>query len=90
MILEQANDTKHTPIKGGDKVYILPLIVPNNCFNQNVVCFINPAFITDYGIDKYVDYDTMFEKNFKKNIELITEPIGWSLNAYQGVLDDWE
>jgi hypothetical protein len=89
-VLDKANDTTYNRIKGGDKVYILPLIIPNPFFNQNVICFTNPNFIKDYNISKYIDYDTMFEKNFKKNISLIAEPIGWSLNKFCGILDDWE
>lgn len=90
MVLDASNDNTYTRIKAGDKVYILPLTVPNPFYNQNVICFTNPNFINDYKVRQYIDYDTMLVKNFKKNIELITEPIGWSLNPYQGILDDFE
>jgi molybdopterin converting factor small subunit len=90
MLLDKEGDTQNTRIRAGDKVYILPLKIPNPAFNQNVICFINPKVIEEHGLMKYVDYDIMFEKNFKKNIQLITEPIGWNLDPYQGVLDEWE
>jgi molybdopterin converting factor small subunit len=83
-------EMKHTKIKGGDKVYILPLLTPNPCFNSNVICYIDPKMIDELNIGNYIDYNTMFIKNYKANIELITERIGWSLNAFQGLIDEWE
>lgn len=90
MLLDKHEDTTYTRIKPGDKVYILPLVVPNPFFNQNVICFTNPNSLVDYGISKYANYDVMFDKNFKKNVSLITEPIGWSLDKFIGMLDEWE
>jgi DNA polymerase elongation subunit (family B) len=77
-------------IRAGDKVYYAMLNTPNKeAFNQNVIAYINPKFMTDSNMLKNIDYQTMFDKNFLKNITLITEPIGWSLNKYQGLSDEW-
>jgi DNA polymerase elongation subunit (family B) len=71
-----------------DKVYYAYLVLPNPT-NQNAISFINPDFMYKSGLIKYVDYNTLFEKNFTKNILLITDPIKWSLNKYQNLFDDW-
>lgn len=90
MVLDKNNDSKYTRIKAGDKIYVLPLTIPNPFYNQNVICFTNPNFVDEYNITPYIDYDTMFEKNFLGNIKLITDPIGWKLDKFSGVMDDWE
>lgn len=78
-------------IRGGDKVYYTYLNTPNKeALNENIISYVNPKFMTDSNISKVIDYDTMFQKNFVKSIELITEPIGWSLSKYQALLDEWE
>jgi hypothetical protein len=78
-------------IRDGDKVYYTYMNTPNKeCQNSNVISYLNPRFMTDTNNIKNIDYDTMFQKNFLKNIELITEPIGWSLNPMQGLIDEWE
>lgn len=84
-------ESRYEPIRDGDKVFTTYLTKPNKeALNENVISFINPKFMEDSKIYKYIDYDIMFEKNFLKNIELITAPIGWSLNKYQALMDDWE
>ena len=75
-------------IGAGDKVYYTYLTLPNPVMSD-VISYNDPRFMELSGLIKYVDYNTLFEKNFKKNIQLITEPIGWSLDEYQGVMDEW-
>lgn len=75
-------------IVGGDKVYYTYLRLPNPIMSD-VISYNDPRFMEESGLIAFVDYKTLFEKNFKKNIELITEPIGWSLDPYQGAMDDW-
>lgn len=79
---------KYNYIVAGDKVYYTYLRLPNPIMSD-VISYNDPRFMKDSGLDKFVDYATMFEKNFKKNIELIVNPIGWSLDEYQGAIDDW-
>ena len=81
----------YEPVRDGDKVYSTYLVKPNKeALNENVISYINPKFMKDSGIIKHVDYDVMFEKNFLKNIELITGPIGWSLSKFQALMNEWE
>lgn len=84
------NNMNHIrPIKAGDKVYQLFLKLPNKVKNQNVVGFSNPSFVKDGDIEKYIDYETLFEKNFLGNIKNITDAIGISLNKYNVDIDEW-
>ena len=87
-LLDIKNDKKYVKIQNGDKVFYSYLLTPNTVLNQNVVCFINPKFIDDYNIKKFVDYDTMFEKNFLQNVKNITDRIGWVLREEIN-LDEW-
>lgn len=82
-------DTRYNDIKAGDKIYYCYLKVPNNVLNHNIISFINPKFIDDYDIAKYVDWETMYEKNYLKNVSNITDPIGWKLNPYLSDIEDW-
>lgn len=76
-------------IRPGDKVFMSSLKIPNPVKNQDIIGFNNPSFIEAANLKKYIDYDTMFSKNFMSNVELITIPIGWSLDKYKTDIDDW-
>lgn len=83
------NNLNFEHIRGGDKVYLTNLVIPNPVKNNDIVGYSNPRFMEDAKLKKYIDYDALFYKNFKKNVELITTPIGWSLDKYSTGLDDW-
>lgn len=86
IVTERKMDIPH--IVAGDKVYYTYLKLPNPIMSD-VISYNDPRFMTLSGLLEYVDYNTLFEKNFKKSISLITEPIGWSLDPYQDAMDDW-
>jgi len=68
-------ENKYTKITNGDKVKFLHLKVPNT-IGDKVLSF--PASIPkEFGIDKYVDYDTQFEKAFLDPLDTILNAIGW-------------
>lgn len=77
-------------IIAGDKVYMLymkpcHLINLSNCF-----CFKNPKVISCTDLYKYVDWDKMFDKVFKDKLKTMTDPLGISLDPYQGQLELWD
>ena len=41
------------------------------------------AFIQDFprelGLDKYIDYDTQFDKSFLEPMKIILDSIGWAV-----------
>ena len=67
---------KYEMIREGDKVKFLMLIVPNRT-PEKVIAF--PADLPkEFGLQKYIDYDTQFEKAFIDPIKTILESVGWS------------
>lgn len=67
---------KYEIIKEGDKIKFLYLKEPN-MMGENCVAFIGriPA---EFGLDEFVDYDTMFDKSFLEPLSGILQGIGWS------------
>ena len=63
-------------ISNGEKIKFLYLKVPNTV-RENVFGFID-KFPRELGIDKYVDYDTMWEKAFINPLDSIISTINWT------------
>lgn len=69
-------DNRYETIKSGDKVKIVYLKTPNP-IRENVVSF--PSVLPkEFGLEKYIDYDTQFEKVFVKPLENILQSMNWS------------
>ena len=83
------NNLRYENIRGGDKVYLTNLKTPNPVKSQDIIGYSNPKFMEESGLMQFVDYDTLFDKHFLKNIQLITDPINWSLDMYQSSMDEW-
>jgi len=65
-------------IGSGTKIKFSYLKVPNP-HSQNVISFTS-GLPPEFDMDKWIDYDTQFQKAFLKPLEGILNPIGW----------DWE
>ena len=66
---------KLTEIKNGEKIKFLYLD-PKNPIRENVIAF--PDYLpTEFGLNKYVDYDLMFDKAFLAVVRPVLEAIGW-------------
>jgi DNA polymerase elongation subunit (family B) len=60
-----------------DKVKWAYLKVPNP-IQQEVIAA--PAVLPrEFGLDKYIDYDLMFEKTFLEPVKSILDVIGWEV-----------
>jgi hypothetical protein len=68
----------HEKILDSDKVKVVFLRTPNP-INQNVIS-IKDKIPEEFGLEKYIDYDTQFEKVFINPLQIMLEPIGWKLN----------
>ena len=79
---------EYTPIQGGDKCKRLFLQEPN-VFHSNIVAYTNDTFVKEIEKHNCVDYDTQFEKNFLKPLELMVEPLNYNLQKETQELDDW-
>jgi DNA polymerase elongation subunit (family B) len=80
---------RFNPVQVGDKVKILPLKEPNPV-NQPVIAF-NDVQFAEY-FRKYVNYDSIFEKNFIAPLEIMIQSIddwGQKLRTNTEQLDEW-
>jgi DNA polymerase elongation subunit (family B) len=62
-------------IKDGEKVKFCYLKTPNPV-RQNVLSIMS-SLPKEFGLEKYIDYDTQFEKAFLEPISAILSAIGW-------------
>jgi hypothetical protein len=90
-MIENNEEFQHrfNKIQVGDKVKILPLKMPNPV-NQPVIAFNDPQFAEHFR--KYVDYDSIFEKNFIAPLEIMIQSIenwGQKLRTNTEELDEW-
>jgi DNA polymerase elongation subunit (family B) len=68
-------DTKYPIIQNGEKIKYCYLTLPNP-IHENVICFIQ-NFPKGLDLEKYVDYNTQFNKSFLDPLKLILDAIGW-------------
>jgi DNA polymerase elongation subunit (family B) len=68
---------KTQEILEGDKIKFCYLKLPNPV-KENVIS-IPQTIPRELGIDKYIDYDTQFEKSFLEFIRTVTNVIGWQI-----------
>ena len=67
---------KYPLIKDGEKIKFCYLKMPNP-INENAIAFIQ-RFPTELGLNKFVDYNTQFEKTFISPLKAILDVIGWN------------
>lgn len=73
-------------IKNGTKVKFCYLKMPNT-LGENVIAF--PTFLPkEFGLHKYIDYDTQFDKTFKDPLKLVSDAIKWNLE-HVNTLEDF-
>jgi len=75
-------------IKNGEKIKFCYLKLPNPVRN-NVISIIN-VLPQEFGLEKYVDYDTQFEKTFIEPIRLILDSVGWKTEKTNTLEDLWQ
>ena len=76
---------KYERIQEGDKIKFLYLKEPN-VIGENTIAFIT-KLPTEFDLDKYVDYNVIFEKAFIEPLKNILQPIGWHTEP-QATLED--
>lgn len=68
---------KYETIKEGSKIKFVYLKMPNP-IRENVIAFID-KLPKEFGLDAYVDYDTMFCKSFVDPMNIVISPLNWSI-----------
>ena len=82
MILKKKLENKYQYIQEGDKIKFVELRQPNP-LGSNVISFIG-KFPKELDIQRFIDYDTMYEKSFIDPLSFITNNIGWKLDRSLG------
>jgi len=66
---------KYEQIKDGEKIRFAYMKMPNP-IHENVIAVIS-QLPPEFGLDKYIDYDTQFEKTFLDPLRTILNTINW-------------
>ena len=72
---EKKVENKYNAIGNGEKIKYAHLMIPNP-LGENVMAFISD-FPKEFGLNSYIDYDTMFTKGFIDPLKVILDTIGW-------------
>ena len=67
---------KHQLIQEGEKIKFMYLKTPNP-IHENAISFFG-ELPKEFGIEKYVDYQTQFEKSFLEPLKNVLQCIGWT------------
>lgn len=86
MLIDKGLVNQYESIKDGNKVKFTYLRLPNP-IKENVIAF--PDYLPpEFGLDRYIDYDTQFDKAFLDPVMSILEAIGWRAEA-SSTLEDF-
>lgn len=77
LIEKHGLEKKYELIKGGDKMKLCPLKIPNPV-HQNYIAF--PAVLPpEFDMEKWVDKDQLFDNNFKGPMQRVLDVFGWKV-----------
>jgi DNA polymerase elongation subunit (family B) len=86
MLKKTGTENKYEQIASGDKVKFCYLKMPNP-IHENIIAY--PNFLPEeFELEKYIDYDTMFEKTFIVPLTPILDAVGWSITE-SATLEDF-
>jgi len=88
LIDKEKLNRKYELIKDGEKIKFCYLKLPNPVRN-NVISIIN-VLPTEFGLEKYIDYDLQFSKTFLEPIRLILDSVGWKTEKQNTLEALWQ
>jgi hypothetical protein len=66
---------KYPVIMEGEKIKFIYLKEPN-IIQSNIISF-HQVLPVEFGLDKYIDFDTQFQKSFLESLKTLLNSIGW-------------
>lgn len=78
-------NNRYQEIQSGDKIKFVYLKFPNP-IRENMISFPN-VLPKEFNLEKYIDYETQFEKVFLKPIENILDAVGWHSKKVDSIED---
>jgi len=76
LLLDKGLDRRYNIIKNGEKIKFLYLD-EKNPIRENIIAFYD-FLPEEFGLHKYIDYDSQFDKAFLAVVRPVLEAIGWN------------
>jgi DNA polymerase elongation subunit (family B) len=76
MLVDKSLTKQYNKIQNGEKIKFIYLRTPNH-IKENVISFLD-YLPEEFGLHRYIDYDTQFDKTFLGVIDPILEAVGWN------------
>ena len=87
MLKEYELDTTYNPIHEGDKIKFAYLKLPNPS-RENVIA-VSTGLPEKFNMERYIDFDTQFEKSFLEPMRTVCGAIQWKMEKGQATLEDF-
>jgi DNA polymerase elongation subunit (family B) len=85
LIVKKKLDKTYPTIKEGEKIKFIYLKEPNDV-QSNIIAF--PTILPkELDLDKYIDYNTQFDKAYLEPLKLILNAIGWKTEKVSSLED---
>ena len=76
MLVDKSLTKQYNKIQNGEKIKFIYLRTPNH-MKENVISFLD-YLPEEFGLHRYIDYDTQFDKTFLGVIDPILQAVGWN------------
>jgi DNA polymerase elongation subunit (family B) len=78
--------SKYPVIQNGEKIKFIYLKEPNH-IQSNIISFPQGGIPEEFDLDKYIDYNTQFDKAFLDPLKIILDSIGWKTEKTSSLED---